>query len=88
MQGTPSMLCGILEGRGVWGRMGICKGMTESLCCSLQTVTTLLIGYIPIQNKMFKKNSPLKKIKVFLFYVLPISCQVLLNIIRNIFYLF
>ena len=25
--------------------------MAESLCCPLQTMTTLLIGYIPTQNK-------------------------------------
>ena len=25
--------------------------MAESLCCPLQTITTLLIGYIPTQNK-------------------------------------
>ena len=49
------MFCGILEGRGVWGRMDICKGMAESLSCSLETITSLLIGSIPIQNTMFKK---------------------------------
>ena len=28
--------------------------MAESHCCSLETTTTLLTGYIAIQNKMFK----------------------------------
>ena len=28
----------------------------ESLCCSPETITTLLIGYTPIQNKKFLKN--------------------------------
>ena len=28
--------------------------MAESLCCSPETITTLLIGYTPIQNKNFK----------------------------------
>ena len=28
--------------------------MSESFCCSLETTTTLLIGYTPIQNKKFK----------------------------------
>ena len=37
-----------------WGRMDICICMAESLCCSPETTTTLLIGYIPIKNKKFK----------------------------------
>ena len=28
-----SMLCGSLDGSGVWGRMNMCKRMAESLCC-------------------------------------------------------
>ena len=28
--------------------------MAESLCCSLETVTTLLISYTPVQDKMVK----------------------------------
>ena len=36
--------------------------MTESLCCSPETITTLLIGYTPTQNKKFKqKNRTLQK---------------------------
>ena len=50
-----SMLCGSLDGRGVWGRMDTCICMAESLCCALETITTLIIGYIPVQNKKFKK---------------------------------
>ena len=50
-----SMLCGSLDGRGVWGRMDTCVCMAESLCCASEAVTTLLIGYIPIQNKKLKK---------------------------------
>ena len=38
----------------VWGRMDTCICMTESLCCSPETTTTLLIGYTPIQNKSLK----------------------------------
>ena len=37
-----------------WGRMDICLCMAESLCCSPETTTTLLIGYTTIQNKKFK----------------------------------
>ena len=45
-----SMLCASLDGRGVWGRMDTCMCMAESLCSSPETITTLLIGYISIQN--------------------------------------
>ena len=31
--------------------------MAESLCCSLETMTALLIGYTPIPNKKLKKKS-------------------------------
>ena len=50
-----SMLCGSLDGRGVWERMDTCICMAESLCCSPETITTLLIGFTPIQNKKFLK---------------------------------
>ena len=30
--------------------------MAESLCCSAETITTLFIGYIPIQNKKVKNT--------------------------------
>ena len=45
------MLYGCLDGRGVWGRMDTCVCMAESLHCSPETITTLLTGYTPIQNK-------------------------------------
>ena len=48
------MLRASLEGSGLWGRMGICICMAESLCYSPETTKTLLIGYTPIQNKKFK----------------------------------
>ena len=51
-----SMLCGSLGGRGVWGRMDTRIRMAESLCYPSETITTLLIGYTPIQNKKFKRN--------------------------------
>ena len=50
-----SMLCDRLNGKGVWGRMDTCIWMAESLRCSPETITTLLVGYTPIQNKKFKK---------------------------------
>ena len=51
------MLCASLDGRGVWGRMDVCICVAESLHYSPETITTLLIGYTPIQNKTFKKQS-------------------------------
>ena len=33
--------------------MGMYICMAESLCCPPETITTLLIGYTPIQNKKF-----------------------------------
>ena len=50
------MLCGSLDGREVWGKMdsGIC--IAESLHRSPETITIMLIGYTPIQNKKFKKK--------------------------------
>ena len=35
---------------GDWGRMNTCVCMAESLHCSPEIITTLLIGYTPIQN--------------------------------------
>ena len=51
-----SMLCASLDGTGVWGRMDTCIYMAESLQCSPETITTLLIGYTLIQNKKKIKN--------------------------------
>ena len=57
-----SMLCGLDEG-GVWRRMDTYICIAESLHCSLETITTLLIGSTPIQNDMFnmKKKTKNKK---------------------------
>ena len=47
------MLCVSLDERGVWGRMDTCVSVTESLHGSSETITTLLTGYTPIQNKVY-----------------------------------
>ena len=47
-----SMLCGSLDGREVWERMDTCICMAESLHCSPEIITTLLIGYAPVQNRV------------------------------------
>ena len=41
------MLCSSLDGRGVRERMDTGIGMAESLCCSPEIITTLLISYVP-----------------------------------------
>jgi len=56
------VLCARQDGSGAWQRMDTCIGMTESLHCSHETVTTLLIDYTLIQNVwMFFKKSKKKK---------------------------
>lgn len=52
-----------LDGRGVWGRTDTSVCMAESLCHSPETIT-LLISYIPMQNKKFKKGTYYKKRKM------------------------
>jgi len=44
------MLCGSLDGRGVWGRMDTRVCMTRALCCLPETIRALLAGYSPILN--------------------------------------
>ena len=44
-----------LDRRGVWGRMDSCACMTESLRCAPETITTVITGYTPVQNKKLKK---------------------------------
>ena len=39
-------------GREFKGRMDTCTCMAESLCCSPETITTLLISYTPIKIKI------------------------------------
>ena len=58
-----SMLCGRLDGRGVWGRMDTCLYMAESLHRSPETITTLLISSTPnIKLKVKKKICSKKKV--------------------------
>ena len=51
-----SVECYVSAFMGGWfeGPMDICICMTESLYCSPETITTLLISYTPIQNEKFK----------------------------------
>ena len=40
------MLCGSLDGRGVWGRMDTCIRMAETLRCSPEAITTLFVNWL------------------------------------------
>ena len=53
------MLCGSLDGRGVWGRVDTCICMVESLCCPPETITILWLA-IP----QFKKSAALLIIRL------------------------
>ena len=48
-----SVLGGSLDGKGAWGRMDTHVCMAESLHCSPETITTLLIGYMPISRRLW-----------------------------------
>ena len=64
------MLCGSLDGRGVWGKMDTCVCMAVFFHCSPEIITILLISCTPIENKMFKlkKLKRGKKLKVGLIF--------------------
>ena len=55
-RGLCSVSCGSLDGTGVWGRRDPCPCMAESLCCLPEIITTFLIGYTPLQNKVTKER--------------------------------
>ena len=48
------MLCGSLDGGGVWRGIEYMRMYGCVPCGSPETITMLLIGYLPIQNKKFK----------------------------------
>ena len=52
-----------LVGREVWGRVDTCICMAESLCCSLETITTLFVNWLYPNTKLktiFKNNLKVK----------------------------
>ena len=70
-----SVLCGSLDGRGVWGRMDTCVCMVKSLCCSPKTTTALLISSAPIQNKkFFTKYKLIRRSNVYIVSWATFSC--------------
>ena len=54
------MLWGSLDMKGGWGRTDTCICMAESLCCSLENITILLIGHTPVQHVLGVKKLKLK----------------------------
>ena len=55
------MLCASLDESHDWRRMDICICTAESLSCSSETTTALLISYTPIQNKKLEVWGKKKK---------------------------
>ena len=51
---------------GVWGRIDTCICLTESLHCSPESITTLLIGYTSIQKEK-KERERITTSKKYLF---------------------
>ena len=51
-----SVLRGSLDGWGVLGRVGTWTCVAESLCGPPEAISTLVIGYTPIQNKKLRKE--------------------------------
>ena len=52
------MLCGSPDGKGVWERMNTCICMAESLSCSPEIITALLIGYVLSRSVMSDSLGP------------------------------
>ena len=51
-----SMLCGNLDGRGVWRRMDTCICIAESLHCSPETITILFVKCLYPNTKLKVKE--------------------------------
>ena len=51
-----SRFCNNLIGNIIWKRIDTCICITESFCCTLETNTTMLINYAPIQNNNYLKR--------------------------------
>ena len=54
------MVCDSLGRRGVWERLDTWICRVESLPCSPETITTLLISYRSTQNKELKKKKEIQ----------------------------
>ena len=54
--GAPLNVMWLPDEKAVWRRMDTCRCVVESLHCSPETITMLLIGSTTIQNKKLKKK--------------------------------
>ena len=54
------MLCGSLDGRGVWERMNTFTHMAEPLHHEPESITTLLTVYSPVQKKTVNEKGDQK----------------------------
>ena len=50
------MLLATCMGGGFWGRMDPCICLAESLCCTPEIITTLLVSYTQYKIKSFKRS--------------------------------
>lgn len=55
LRDSSSMLCGSLDEGEFGERMDTYIFMAEIICCPPETITKLLTGYTPIENKKLKK---------------------------------
>ena len=69
-----STLCVSLDGKGVWERMDTYICMAESLHCSSETITTLSIGYTPVQN-VFGVKKLKKKRAICMCFKVDLPCR-------------
>ena len=75
------MLCGSLDGGTVWGRMDTYMCMAESLCCPPETITILLTGYTPIQNKKFRRRK--KELQTTLLSIYRLKSAERAQLVKN-----
>ena len=71
---THTPLSSMLPHSIVWGRVDTCVCMAKALCCSPETIATLSVGYIPIENKKFFKKNNRKMVTVFRFQKRKLIC--------------
>ena len=65
--------------KAVWRTMDTCRCMAESLHCSPESITMLIIGSTTIQNKKLKKKTKTKYKKLWNYsinpFVVPLMMQ-------------
>ena len=56
--------------------------MAESICCLPETITTLLIGYTPIQNKKFRRRK--KELQTTLLSIFRLKSAERAQLVKNL----